>query len=92
MADYRIADGRRFVANLEDELRHAAAGRPPSVLDRIEGSDASGTVYCLVRLDGRPERVDLTDGWWDGPELAADALAALRSARPGARTEGAHDA
>lgn len=74
--DYRVRDARRFVENLEDELRHVPSGQPLPVLDAIEGADASGTVYCMIRLDGSPSRVVITDGWWDsvGPHGIADAV------------------
>lgn len=59
-------------------------GQPVPGLDAIEGADASGTVYCVVRLDGRPVQVGITDGWWGavGPHAIAGAvLQAYRFAR-----------
>jgi hypothetical protein len=72
----RIADARRFVENLEDQLQYTPPDMPIPVLDSIEGTDSSGTVHCIVRLDGRPERIVITDGWWEtvGPAGIADAV------------------
>ncbi|GIF24456.1 hypothetical protein BJ973_007936 [Actinoplanes tereljensis] len=74
--EFRIRDTRRFIENLEDTLAYTPAGQPVPGLDAIEGADASGTVYCLVRLDGRPARISITDGWWEavGPEAIAGAV------------------
>jgi hypothetical protein len=82
--DFRIRDTRRFVENLEDTLAHTPMGQPVPGLDAIEGVDASGTVYSVIRLDGRPVRFAITDGWWDavGPHAIAGAvLQAYRFAR-----------
>lgn len=73
-----------FIDNLEGILAHLPPGQPVPGLDVIEGADASGTVYCLIRLDGRPVQVAITDGWWDavGPHAIAGAvLQAYRFAR-----------
>ncbi|WP_430789735.1 hypothetical protein [Actinoplanes sp. G11-F43] len=69
----RRADAETFVANLEDELRCTAPGRPLSVLDVIEGSDSSNLVHCMVRLDGYPLRIDIMSGWW--MSVGADGVA-----------------
>jgi hypothetical protein len=87
MADFdvfRIRDTRRFVENLEEALTYTPPGRPVPGVDAIEGTDASGTVYCVIRLDGRPVQVAIMDGWWDavGPHAVAGAvLQAYRFAR-----------
>ncbi|HWS36135.1 MAG TPA: hypothetical protein VN408_25795 [Actinoplanes sp.] len=75
----RRADAQRFVANLEDEVRRTAPGRPLPVLDTIEGSDTSETVYCMVRLDGLPVRIAITDGWWESVGRDGVAKAILRA-------------
>jgi hypothetical protein len=74
--EFRIRDTRRFIENLEDTLAYTPAGHPVPGLESIEGADASGTVYCLVRLDGRPVRITIMDGWWDavGPHGIASAI------------------
>ncbi|MGC9670635.1 hypothetical protein ACNTMW_29330 [Planosporangium sp. 12N6] len=82
--EFRIRDTRRFVENLEDALAHTPPGQPVPGLDSIEGADASGTVYCVIRLDGHPVQVGITDGWWNavGPHAIASAvLQAYRFAR-----------
>jgi hypothetical protein len=82
--DFRIRDTRRFIENLEDVLAHTRVGEPVPGLDAIEGADASGTVYCVIRLDGYPVQVGITDGWWDavGPhDIASAVLQAYRFAR-----------
>lgn len=81
---HRITDTVRFVTNLEDELRGARFAGPVPGLDGIEGSDASGTVYCVVDLAGSVVQVGITDGWWTavGPQgVAAAVLQALRLAK-----------
>jgi hypothetical protein len=82
--EHRIADTVRFVTNLEDELRGARFAGPVPGLDSVEGSDASGTVYCVVDLAGSVVQVGITDGWWSavGPQgVAAAVLQALRLAK-----------
>jgi hypothetical protein len=82
--DFRIRDTRRFIQNLEDALAYPPTGQPVPSLDAIEGADASGTVYCVISLDGRPVQVSITDGWWDavGPHAIVGAvLQAYRFAR-----------
>jgi hypothetical protein len=82
--EFKARDARRFVANLEDELRRSHPGEPLARLDVIDGSDASGTVYCSVRLAGGLIQVGIMDGWWRavGPRsIAATVLQALGYAR-----------
>lgn len=79
--DYRIRDTRRFIETLEDTLTHTSPGQPVPGLDAIEGVDASGKVYCVIRLDGHPVRVAITDGWWDVVGLHAIANAVLQAYR-----------
>jgi hypothetical protein len=82
--EHRIADTGRFVTNLEDELRGAGSVDPVPGLAGIEGTDASGTVYCVVDLSGALVQVGITDGWWAavGPQgVAAAVLQALRLAK-----------
>ncbi|MEV4706203.1 hypothetical protein [Actinoplanes sp. NPDC049316] len=72
------------MTNLEDEVQGARPGIPVRGLDAIEGSDASGTVYCVVDLTGAVVQIGITDGWWDevGPHGVASAvLQALQLAR-----------
>jgi hypothetical protein len=54
--EFRIRDTRRFIENLEDALAQTPLGRTVPGLDAIEGVDASGTVYCTIRLDARGVR------------------------------------
>jgi hypothetical protein len=82
--DRRERDVRRFVENLEDMVTSTRAGDPLPGLDGIDGTDASGTVSCVVDLGGGLSRVGITDGWWQavGPHgVAAAVLQALRFAR-----------
>jgi len=81
---YRIGDTSRFVTNLEDEVRGIRPGAPVRGLDAVEGSDASGTVYCVVDLTGAVLQVGITDGWWDevgARGVAPAVLQALQLAR-----------
>jgi hypothetical protein len=81
---YRIGDASRFLTNLEDEVRGARFGAPVRGLDAIEGSDASGTIYCVVDLTGAVVQVGIADGWWDAVGahgVAPAVLQALRLAR-----------
>jgi hypothetical protein len=83
-AAYRSADASRFVTNLEDEVRGTRPGAPVRGLAAVEGSDASGTVYCVVDLTGAVLQVGITDGWWDevgAHGLAPAVLQALQLAR-----------
>ncbi|BFU42333.1 hypothetical protein [Krasilnikovia sp. MM14-A1004] len=79
--DFRIGDARRFVENIEDVLAHTPPGRTVPGLDAIEGTDASGTVYCTVRLDGRPGQIRITDGWWKAIGARGIAGAVLQAYR-----------
>jgi hypothetical protein len=82
--DFRIRDTRRFVQNLEDALAYLPSGEPVPGVEAIEGADASGAVYCVIRLDGHPVQVGIADGWWEavGPHAIAGAvLQAYRYAR-----------
>src|SRR5687768_8862104 len=77
----RIADARRFVENLEDQLQYTQPDMPIPVLDSIEGADSSDTVHCIVRLNGRPKRIVITDGWWEAVGPAGIANAVLQAHR-----------
>lgn len=77
-------DARRFLENLEDALARARPGDPLPGLGAIDGTDATGTVYCVVDLGGTLSQVGIVDGWWTevGPNgVAAAILQALRFAR-----------
>jgi hypothetical protein len=83
-AAHRIDDTSRFVTNLEDEVRGMRPGAPVRGPDAVEGSDASGTVYCVVDLTGGVLQVGITDGWWDevgAHGVAPAVLQALQLAR-----------
>jgi len=72
------------VTNLEDEVRGTRPGAPVRGLDAVEGSDASGTVYCVVDLTGAVRQVGIVDGWWDAVGahgVAPAVLQALQLAR-----------
>lgn len=73
-AAYRIGDISRFVANLEDDVRGTRPGALVPGVEAIEGSDSSGTVYCVVDLTGALVQVGITDGWWR--EVGAHGVAA----------------
>jgi len=82
--DRRARDARIFVGAVEDVAARVRPGEPVPGVDRIDGADRSGTVFCVVDLAGRLQRVGLDDGWWDavGPGLVASAvLDALRFAK-----------
>ena len=82
--EFRIRDTRRFVENLEDAIKYTPSGQPVPGVEAIEGADASGAVYFVIRLDGYPVQVGITDGWWEavGPHAVAGAvLQAYRFAR-----------
>jgi hypothetical protein len=79
--DGRARDVRIFVDNLEDT---AARLRPGGPLPDVEGADESGTVHCVVHIDGSLSAVTIVDGWWDavGPHgVAAAVLSAYRFAQ-----------
>ena len=74
--DFRLRDAKRFVENLTDSIARTPMGDPVAGMESIEGLDASGTVYCAVRMDGSPLRVGIMDGWWAavGPHAIAGAV------------------
>jgi hypothetical protein len=81
--DLRMRDVERFVANFEDMAAGLRPGEPaPGTV--VEGTDASGTVYCVVSLGGVVSQIGIMDGWWEpvGPRgIAAAVLDAWRFAR-----------
>ena len=82
--DLQERDARRFVQNLEDIVPGSRPGDPVPGLEAIDGTDSSGTVYCVVDLGGALLRVGIVDGWWGavGPGgVAAAVLQSLRFAR-----------
>jgi hypothetical protein len=82
--DRRARDARIFVGNIEDAVARVRPGEPVPGVDRIDGTDRSGTVFCVVDLAGRLQRVGMDDGWWDavGPgRIAYAVLDALRFAK-----------
>jgi hypothetical protein len=82
--DRRTRDARTFVENFEDMVAHLRPGEPVPAVGGIDGTDATGTVYCVVDTDGALLRVGIDDGWWDalGPGRVAGAvLEALRFAK-----------
>lgn len=74
--EYRIRDTARFIENLTDTIAQTRPDEPVPGLDAVEGQDASGTIYCVIRPDGRPVQVGITDGWWSavGPGGVAHAV------------------
>ncbi len=76
VGDQREREVRRFVEDLEDSLTHARPGDPLPALDAIDGTDASGTVHCVVDLGGALSQVRIADGWWEavGPPGVAAAV------------------
>jgi hypothetical protein len=74
--EFRATEAQRFAADLDRDLRVARPGESLPRLDAIEGSDATGTVYCVVGLDAKVRRVVITDGWWHqlGPRGVAQAV------------------
>jgi hypothetical protein len=84
--DGRARDVRIFVDNLEDT---ATRLRPGDALPDVDGADESGTVHCVVHIDGSLSAVTIVDGWWDavGPHgVAAAVLSAYRFAQQKATT------
>lgn len=80
----REAELRRFAQNVERIIVETDPGLLPRELQTVEGSDASGAVYCLVNLGGMLTDVVIMNDWWTavGPGgVAAAVLEALRSAR-----------
>jgi hypothetical protein len=84
ISEVQERDARRFWRNLDDVVARARPGQPVPGLSSIEGSDASGTVYCVVDLGGNLSRVEIFHGWWEvvGPAaVGAAVLDALSFAR-----------
>jgi hypothetical protein len=84
VSELQERDARRFVENLEDMVAGSRPGDPVPGLDAIDGTDTSGTVYCVVDLGGTLLQVGIVDGWWEavGPQGIAEAvLQSLRFAR-----------
>ena len=82
--DRRARDTRIFVENLEDMVARLRPGEPAPGIGEIDGTDATGTVHCVVTVDGSLLRVGIDDGWWDalGPgRVAAAILDAMRFAK-----------
>jgi hypothetical protein len=79
----RTRDARAFVENVEEMVERLPAGEAVPTIS-IDGEDLSGTVVCVVDVDGALTRIVIDDGWWDavGPGgVAAAVLDALRSAK-----------
>jgi hypothetical protein len=74
--DPRLDHARRFVRELEDDLARTPRYLPVEGLDRISGTDQTGTVTSVV--DARGDFVDLSIGsdWWYtvGPSGVASAI------------------
>jgi hypothetical protein len=68
--DGRARDVRIFVDNLEDT---AARLHPGDALPDVDGADESGTVHCVVHIDGSLSAVTIVDGWWGPSSPAAPA-------------------
>ncbi|MEV4637389.1 hypothetical protein AB0J80_08565 [Actinoplanes sp. NPDC049548] len=84
VSELQERDARRFIANVPDMMSGSPPGDPVPGLGAIDGTDSSGTVYCVVDLGGNLLEVGISDGWWDavGPRgVAAAVLASLRFAR-----------
>jgi hypothetical protein len=82
--DRRARDARIFVENLEDVVARLPRGAPAPEIGEIGGTDPTGTVHCVVTIDGTLVRVGIDDGWWDalGPgRVAAAILDAMRYAK-----------
>ncbi|MBE1492168.1 hypothetical protein [Plantactinospora soyae] len=82
--DPRLDQARRFVRELEDDLARTPRYLPIEAIDRISGTDQTGTVTCVV--DARGDFVDLSIGsdWWYtvGPSgVGAGILDALQFAQ-----------
>jgi hypothetical protein len=79
-----VRDTQRFVENFEDMAAHLRAGDPVPDVGGIEGTDESGTIYCVVDIGGTLSQVSIVDGWWEavGPgAVAAAILDAMRYAK-----------
>jgi hypothetical protein len=82
--DRRVADAERFVADIEELVADAASAGGPPRLDRIDGTDRTGTAWAVVDLMGRYVDVGLDPGWWNALGLSRvgdGLLEALESAR-----------
>jgi hypothetical protein len=82
--DDRTRDAAAFAQRVEDLVATIRPGAPVPELDRIEGADRSGTVYCVVDRFGAVQDVYVDPGWWTalGPtRVAAAILDALDYAR-----------
>jgi hypothetical protein len=82
--DPRFDQARRFVRGLEEDLASTPRYLPIEGLERITGTDETGTVTCVV--DARGDFVDLSIGfdWWYtvGPSgVASGILDALQFAQ-----------
>lgn len=81
--DRRASDALAFVGSVEEMVRRLHSGEQAPTMS-VTGDDASGTVRCVVDVDGTLTRIDIDDGWWDtlGPGSVAEAvLQAMRFAK-----------
>jgi hypothetical protein len=82
--DPRAQDARIFVDNVEEMVARARPDQPVPPLGRIDGTDRSGTVHCVVDDDGEFVDISIDPRWWGavGPAgIAAAILDALSFAR-----------
>ncbi|GAA0541584.1 hypothetical protein GCM10010172_23690 [Paractinoplanes ferrugineus] len=82
--DARVGDAHRFASEVERLAVLAFGGGRPLRLDRITGSDRTGTAFAVVDAFGRFVDVGLHPGWWTalGPSgVASGLLEALSAAR-----------
>ncbi len=82
--DHRIRDAKIFAENLEELATRTRPGHPVPGVDRIDGPDRSGSVYCVVDRTGTVVNVRIESDWWEtlGPgRIAAAIMEALDYAR-----------
>lgn len=82
--DGRARDTLTFSESIEEVAARTAPGQPIPQLASIDGTDASGTVYCAVDVAGTLTHLGIDPGWWGalGPaRVAAAILEAVRNAK-----------
>lgn len=80
----RTRDAQIFAVNLERLASSIYPGQPVPELDSIDGTDDSGSVYCVVNLSGDIMSIGIDNGWWKivGPtQIAAKILDAVSYAK-----------
>ena len=77
--DRRVSDAKDFGRTFTDRLAYLRPGQRVSVPDRIEGPDRTGSVRCVVDLDGALLDVTIDSEWWSTLGQGRIAAAVLES-------------